>query len=386
MSMNMSFQKTFYVIATVIALFVVLSFARVILIPLGLAFLITCILYPVTKKLEYWGLNEMLAAFLSILLFIAIIGGSLLFFSTQIISLSKEASDFQEKLMGLFTDVLVFLNTKTGFELNLDRTELLNQLKEWLKASAGTLAGSTFNSAAAFITLVMATFVYTFLLLIYRKGFTRAFIKFFPEAEAGRAFKMFKNIQQVGQNYLSGMLTLIIILGFANSIGLWIIGIDSPFLFGFLAATLSIIPYVGTTLGATIPVVYAFMSHDALWEPIAVIILFWSVQVVETNFLSPKIVGSRIKVNALAAILSLIIGAAVWGIAGMILFLPFASMLKVICEEFEPLQPVALLIGDQNDTEKKRNNKTAGKAHKSIKDWYHNFQFFSGKKRNKKTK
>ena len=81
--MNMSFQKTFYVIATVIALFVVLSFARVILIPLGLAFLIAFILYPVTKKLEYWGLNEMLGAFLSILLFIAIIGGSLLPFGAQ---------------------------------------------------------------------------------------------------------------------------------------------------------------------------------------------------------------------------------------------------------------------------------------------------------------
>jgi hypothetical protein len=47
------------------------------------------------------------------------------------------------------------------------------------------------------------------------------------------------------------------------------------------------------------------------------------------------------------------IGALVWGIAGMILFLPFAAMLKVFCEEYEELKPIALLIGDQNYKEKK---------------------------------
>jgi len=50
----------------------------------------------------------------------------------------------------------------------------------------------------------------------------------------------------------------------------------------------------------------------------------------------------------LAAILSIIVGASVWGIAGMILFLPFTAMLRVICEEFEELKPIALLIGEHN--------------------------------------
>ena len=54
------------------------------------------------------------------------------------------------------------------------------------------------------------------------------------------------------------------------------------------------------------------------------------------------------RINALAAILSLIIGASVWGIAGMILFLPFTAMLKVVCDEYKELKPFALLIEDQN--------------------------------------
>ena len=163
------------------------------------------------------------------------------------------------------------------------------------------------------------------------------------------------------------MIVLIIILGLANSLGLWIIGVDSPFLFGFLAAAMSIIPYVGTTLGASIPVLYAFMSHDSLWIPFAVAVLFWVIQLIESNFLSPKIVGSSLQINALAAILSLLIGASVWGIAGMVLFLPFMAMLKVICEEYEPLKPIALLIGNQNEDENADKGKTIRTRFEKIK-------------------
>jgi predicted PurR-regulated permease PerM len=69
---------------------------------------------------------------------------------------------------------------------------------------------------------------------------------------------------------------------------------------------------------------------------------------VSDNFLTPLIVGGSLKINALTAILSLFVGAAVWGLAGMILFLPFAAMLKVVCQEFEELKPIALIIGEQN--------------------------------------
>jgi predicted PurR-regulated permease PerM len=99
------------------------------------------------------------------------------------------------------------------------------------------------------------------------------------------------------------------------------------------------------------------VSYDSLWPVIAVVILFWAVQLISDNFLSPKIVGGSLNINALAAILSLIVGALVWGVAGMILFLPFTAMLKVFCEEFEELKPIALLIGNQYYKEKH----TAGK-------------------------
>jgi predicted PurR-regulated permease PerM len=174
------------------------------------------------------------------------------------------------------------------------------------------------------------------------------------------------------------MMVIILILGFVNSIGLWIIGIDNPFLFGFLAGILAIIPYIGTNIGAVITVLYAVMTYDSAWMPITIAIFFWFISLIESNFLSPKIVGGNLRVNVLASILSIIIGASIWGIAGMILFLPFAAMLKVVCENYEELKPVALLMGEHNSNTKNVNNTFIGK-------WVRRFQsagtFYRDKKR-----
>ena len=345
--MNISFQKLFYILATLIAIIAVFILAQSIFIPLGFALLLSFIFYPLTKKLESWGVNRLIAAFLVILFMFILIGGGGFFFFTQIIQLPNELSDFRDKLMKLLTDIILFVNNNLSMKSDLEIGTVLNQLETWLKNSVFPIAESTFYGTTGFITGLVTATIYTFLFLIYRTGLTQAFVNFAKPENREKVLKMMKNVQKVGQKYLSGKLLMIFILGIANSIGLWILGIDSPFLFGFLAAILSVIPYIGTSLGAIIPVLYAFMSHDSLMTPALVALMFFTVQLVDDNLLSPMIVGSSMQVNALASILSLIIGAYIWGIAGMILFLPFAAMLKVVCEEFDSLNPIALMIGTQ---------------------------------------
>ena len=371
--MNLSFQKLFYALATVFALFAILILAKTILIPLGFALLISFILFPLTMKFESWRMNKILAAFLSILTVILIIGGGIFLFSTQLIGLSKELSNFQDRIIRAFADVTLYINKNVNIISNLGKNELSDNIKDWFNSSAGSLISKTFTTTTTFLAGLLGTIIFTFLMLIYRHGLTQALMGFSPEDKRERVLKMFKSVQQVGQKYLSGMILLIIIIGLANSIGLWIIGIDNPFLFGFLGAALSIVPYIGTTFGAIIPILYAFVSYDSLWPVIAVAILFWAVQLISDNFLSPKIVGGSLHINALVAILSLIIGALVWGVAGMILFLPFAAMLKVFCEEYEELKPIALLIGDQNYKEKNSGGKFIKRRFTKVQSWFSKF-------------
>jgi predicted PurR-regulated permease PerM len=346
--MHLSFQKIFYAIASVIGIFAILILAKVVLIPIAFAFLIAFILFPVARKFEIWGAKEMLAAFLAILCLFLIIGGAIFLFSNQIIQLSENLTDFKVKILNVFADVTLIFNNNFEFLPQLEKGELLDKIKIWANDSAGMLLRQTFNSTASTVFGLITSIIFTFLILIYRNGLVGALVRFYPQEHREKAFTMFKSVQKVGQQYLFGMMIVIVILGFANSIGLWIIGLDNPFLFGFLAAVLALIPYAGTTLGAAIPILYAFISYDSLLMPVTIAIYFWFVQFIESNFLTPKIVGGNLNINALTSILSIIIGASVWGIAGMIIFLPFAAMLRVVCEEYEELKPIALLIGDQN--------------------------------------
>jgi predicted PurR-regulated permease PerM len=358
----------FYVIATVFAIFAILVLAKSVLIPLSVALLISFILFPLVKKFESMHTGKIVAAFLSMLTVILLIGGVIYFFSTQIIELSKEFANFKDRIISSFTEVTLYLNNNVSIIDNLDKNELFDRIKQWLTQSTGSLVSKTVSNTTAFLAGLLITIVFIFLILIYRDGLTQAFVQFSPEKNRKSVRNMFKSVQQVGQKYLFGMLLLTFVIGIANSFGLWIIGIDNPFLFGFLGATLAIIPYIGTAMGAIIPVIYAFVSFDSLWIAVEVALLFWFIQLVADNFLSPKIVGGSLNINALTAILSLIIGGAVWGVAGMILFLPFAAMLRVVCDEFDELKPVALLIGSHNYS-KKDNSEVLNRIFKKIRSW-----------------
>lgn len=367
--MRLSFQRIFYVVAVVIALVWLMIIGKAILIPLSFAMMISFILFPIARWLENFRLGRMFAAFLSMLLFFGVLGGGIYFFSANIAGLSGDFSEFKEKLTELFSDVLVFINQVLPLSNPLDKGDILLEVKQWLSNSSAQFVSNTFNSTATFMTQLLGVFIYTFLILIDRDGLTRAFLAFASKEKRPQVLNMFKNVRKVGQQYLWGVLLVVLILGILNSVGLWIIGLENPFLFGFMAASLSIIPYVGTTVGASIPVLYAFMTHDSFWMPLAVAILFWAVQLLESNFLSPKIVGASVRINALASILSLIVGAMVWGVAGMVLFLPFTAILRVVSEEYTSLKPIALLVGMHEDDNGQTFNSWVINVRKNLVNW-----------------
>ncbi len=98
-----------------------------------------------------------------------------------------------------------------------------------------------------------------------------------------------------------------------------IVGIDHAIFFGVLSGVLTIIPYVGIIIGALFPIIMALITKDSIWYTIRVVIVFTIVQFLEGNFITPKITGSKVSINALAAIIALVIGGKILGISGMIL-------------------------------------------------------------------
>ncbi|MEY3442628.1 MAG: hypothetical protein RLZZ519_909 [Bacteroidota bacterium] len=99
-------------------------------------------------------------------------------------------------------------------------------------------------------------------------------------------------------------------------------------------------------IGSSISVVYAFFTTDGLLTPILVFVFLWVIQIIDNNFVVPYVVGQQIKLNPLAVILVVVLGGIVWGVSGMILFIPILGMMKVIMDESVSLKPYGRLLGE----------------------------------------
>src|SRR5882762_5694769 len=106
----------------------------------------------------------------------------------------------------------------------------------------------------------------------------------------------------------------------------------------------------GITIGATLPMLLALVTKDSAWYAVGVVGVHAFVQFLEGNFITPKITGSRIRINALAAIIALLIGGEIWGIAGMILAIPSTGILKILLSYSSGLKPLVILIEDKAKT------------------------------------
>ncbi len=340
-----SIKTAFYIIAFLVLFVFSIIEAKGLLIPFTYSVLISFILYPMCTFFEGKGVPRILSILICFLLVVLGLFGLFYFFSTQIVNIIREFDDFKGKLLNLLHQGIEEYN-KIIPNSKLDDESLLNQSKKWLSNSGSSLLSGTLNQTSNFFSGLILVPIYVFLLLLYRTGIRSVLLRFVHIDYRIAFTNLLTDVQQVGQKYIGGLITIIFIIGILDSIALWIIGIDSPFFFGFLAACLAIIPYIGTGIGAILPALYALMNHSPTMA-LYVLIAFWAVQFLEGNFLTPKIIGGEVSLNPLAAILSLVAGGFVWGLSGMVLFIPLAAILKIVCQNYKELEPIAGLMGDE---------------------------------------
>jgi predicted PurR-regulated permease PerM len=169
--------------------------------------------------------------------------------------------------------------------------------------------------------------------------------EFFGTSNQARVYRVTTETVKTFYNYIKGLLLVYLIVGVLNSVGLAAIGLKQAILFGFIASILTIIPYIGIAIGALLPISVAWMTHDSLWYPLAVVGVFGAVQYLEANVIFPWVVGMKLKVNTLASVIGLFVGGVVWGVSGMVLFLPFVAILKLIADNVEEWKPLSTLLG-----------------------------------------
>ena len=337
----MSLKKTAYFLIIICIATWIVFIGRSILSPIMFAIFFAFMLKPICDKIDTKITNPYISisiAFLSITIPVLIILG---FFSSQLIAVVNDLPDIGAKIERGAKTGLKELSGLLG--ISIQQTETM--LSQNMQGSVSSLT-SGLTLSISVIANIFLCFIYTFLFLLYRKSFKEFLVIQVEQSKRTAFVELLSRIQGVAQSYLNGKLVVMLLLGILNSIGLFAIGLDYAIFWGFLAAVLAIIPYVGTFLGGFLPLMFSIATAGSMTEPLLVLTLFTIIQAIEGNFITPYIVGNSVNVNALAAIIALILGGTLWGIAGMILSIPILAIFNIIFKEIDSLKPLSILIGD----------------------------------------
>ena len=169
------------------------------------------------------------------------------------------------------------------------------------------------------------------------------------ESQHAMILMILEKIKALILNYLTGLFIALTIIGAMNAIGLKILGIEHGIFLGFLAGFLNIIPYIGSFIGASLPIIMALIYKDSMWYAVGVFLIFMFNQFIDNNITTPSVVGGYVRINSLATIFAVIVGGMIWGVAGMILFIPMLGIFKIFCDNIETLKPLSIILSDDGE-------------------------------------
>jgi len=321
--------------------------AKAALVPLIIAVFLAVLLAPVCQRLEREGIGRVPVALGVMILGIGALGAVGVFLYGQVASFADDAGLIQERTQELIAAAELHLSSWVGVETGFDIDSIGAATTGYITSNAQELARGL-AGAAGIITAALLVPIFVFFFLIGRSFIKEFIVRAFGWGDAQRierTERVLRKAQAVVQQYIQGVLIVIGILAVLNCAMLLTIGVDHALFFGVFAAMLNVIPFLGPMLGSLLPAFYALLTMESILYPLIILGGFYVIQLFESNLFTPTIVGSQVSMNAMVTLALLFAGAQIWGLAGMILFIPMGAVVKVVCEEVESLQPIGFLMG-----------------------------------------
>jgi len=314
-----------------------------IIVPIVFAIIIAILLNPLVNYLVEKKINKVIAISMSVTLVILGVLGILYVLSTQITMLTDTYPQLKIKFDVTSGQMVQWVSQKFNIHTS--------KINEWItitqtQAVSNFIVGEKLTEAGQMLMTGLLLPVYLFMILFYKPlllEFTRRLFK--PEHHA-TVSEVFTNTKKIIQSYLVGLFFEMIIIAVLNSAGLLLLGIDYAIILGITGAILNVIPYLGGVIAIALPMSIAFVTKNSITYPILVFLIYVFIQFIDNHYIIPKIVASRVKINALVSIIVVLIGGALWGIPGMFLSIPLTAILKVIFDHIETLKPWGFLLGD----------------------------------------
>ncbi|MES2559365.1 MAG: AI-2E family transporter [Bacteroidota bacterium] len=340
-------SKTILVTAILITICILTYIMRVgqdIIIPLLFSAFFAILLSPVIIFFEDRKMPRILAITVTMILALIVMAGLIYFVSIQVSLFSNSLPDLEKKLEILQEEGVTWV--AQNFHLKPENIEhWISDVKTDFMENSSVYIGTTLSTLTGVLAILILLPIYTMMMLYYEPLFIVFVQKAVPEQKHSITKDIITEAKMVMQSYLSGLLIEALIVGILNFAGLLILGIDYAILWAIIGALLNIIPYIGIIIATIFPFTIALITKEPSYA-FLVLAVYASIQFIDNNIIVPKIVASRVKINALVSIIIVLIGGSIWGISGMFLSLPLVAVAKIIFDRIPHLKPYGYLIGD----------------------------------------
>lgn len=339
--------KPVFILFGIVLVAWVLYVERDIFIPITYAAFLSILLAPICDYLESRKVPKVVAISICLILAFTTVTLVLGFIGMQLGRFGESLPQFEKKFDEALGGVQMFLER----EFDVSSQRQLRWLREWSSRwweNGALLFAGAMLTAINIAGLAMLVPIYVFLFLFYRRLIEKFLIKVLGKRNPTKVAAVLRKVRSVLNKYLVGISIETAVVAILNTLGLLALGVEYAVLFGTLAALMNLIPYIGILVASVPPALLALVTTDSFWYPLGVLGVFTAVQLIDNNILVPVIVGSKVSINGIAAIIALLLGAQLWGLSGLILALPLVAMLKVVFDSVSELEPWGMIMGDSN--------------------------------------
>ncbi len=338
-------ERYVHVLLALVLTITVLVHGRDLLLLLFASGLLTFLMLPLSRRIERGGRPRWSGALVSTLVLVAIVLAAFFFLGWQFTRFSDELPDLQRTLHLRMEGLTRWLEETVHIDRR-DQVQWFNEQLSTLADEGGSALVQVFSSAGTVLSLIVPIPFFVFLLLVMRDKF-RGFLVHWDEQHGTGTLEVVRRISELSRRYLRGVLLVMLILGTLNSIGFLALGLPYAVVMGFLLALLNLIPYVGVLLGSALPILVALLTKDSMGHAFGALAVCLVTQFVDNNFITPRVVGGSVSLNPLASMFALVAAGMLWGVVGMVVALPMAGILKLVCDTIPTLQPFGYLLGEE---------------------------------------
>ncbi|HXV23877.1 MAG TPA: AI-2E family transporter [Alphaproteobacteria bacterium] len=360
-------SKPLVTVGVLAAVVAALYFLREVFIPIALAVLLSFMLGPAVTRLRRWGIGRITATLSVVTIAGVVIAGIATVVAFQIVDLADNITQYQSNLV---SKIRTFKDAP-GEEGLVERTsEMIENLSEELEEAAtpadpeeepsqpiAVEVHTPKPSPLQMIARVMAPLlgpvatsgvvvVFVIFILLYREDLRDRIIRLVSSGDLQRTTEAMSEAGQRVSRYLLMQLVVNATYGVPVGIGLFIIGVPNPALWGLLATLLRFIPYAGPVIAAAFPILLSFAIDTGWTTPLLTIGLFLGIELISNNIIEPWLYGSSTGISSIAIIVAAVFWTWLWGPIGLLLSTPLTVCLVVIGQYVPQLRFLDVMLGN----------------------------------------